>query len=84
MDFVYDDPSDGSEMFFHPLPDQNGLKGLGGCDHDVRGAFRLASSRTDGSVPMSDLNLDVEISSHLLKSAEKVSVERPEWSYVED
>jgi hypothetical protein len=33
---------------------------------------------------MSDLDLDVEILSHLLESAEKISVERPEWSYVED
>src|SRR5260370_40875360 len=83
MDLVNDDPPDRAEMFFHPLPDQNSLECLRGRDHYVWWAFRLASSCTDWSVSMSDLYLDVEILSHLLESAEKVSVERPEWGYVE-
>ena len=71
-------------MFFHPLPDQNSLQSLGGCDHDVRRVFCLSRPRADRRVSVSDLDSDVKILSHLLKSAEEVSVERPERGHVED
>src|SRR5216684_3583289 len=84
MDLVYDDPPDRAEMFFHPLPDQNGLESLRRCDHNVRGALCLSRSRADWGVFVSDLDFDVKILSHLLKSAEKISVESPERGHVED
>src|SRR2546426_11689961 len=84
MDLVDHDPPDRAQVFFHPLPDQNSLESLGSCDHHVWWAFRLASSCTDRRIPVANLDLDVEILAHLLKSAKKISVERPEWSHIED
>src|SRR3989442_11935192 len=75
MDFVDHDPPDRAEVFFHPLPDQNSLESLGSCDHHVWWAFRLASSCTDRRIPVANLDLDVEILAHLLKSAKKRSEE---------
>src|SRR6267378_6460577 len=83
MDLVYYNPSDRAEMFFHPLSDQDGLESLWCCDHDVWGALCLSRSGANRGVSVSDLDFDVKIFSHLLKSAEKVSVECPEWGHVE-
>src|SRR6267143_6883593 len=83
MDLVYYDPPNRAEMFFHPLSDQDCLKSLRCRDHNVRRALCLSRSRANRSVSVSNLDFDVKILSHLLKSAEKVSVECPEWGHVE-
>src|SRR2546425_10894380 len=83
MDLVYDDPSDRSKVFFHPLPNQNGLEGLRRCDPNVRRPLGLSRSRADRGISVSDLDFDVKILSHFFKSAEKVSVESPERGHVE-
>src|SRR5690348_352900 len=84
MDLVNDDPSNRAQMFFHSLTDQNRLKSLWSSNHDIGRTLRLSRSGADRSVAVPNLDLDVEIFSHLFESAEKIPVEGSEGSHIEN
>src|SRR5207245_11760385 len=83
MNLIDDHPPYGSKMFLHPLPDQYRLKSLRRGDQHVWRALGLSRPSTRWRIPMTHLDLHIEVPSHLFQASQEVPVQRAEWRNIE-
>src|SRR2546428_828056 len=71
-------------MLLHPLPDQYRLKSLRCCDQHVWRALGLSRPSTRWRIPMTHLDLHIQVLAHLLQPSQEVPVQRAERRNVEN
>src|SRR5256886_8222758 len=70
VNLIDDNPSYGSKMLLHSLPNQYRLKSLRCCDQHVWRALGLSRPSTRWRVPMTHLDFRIKVPSHFFESSQ--------------